>query len=177
MEVRGGNGYIEEWVQARLIRDAHVGVLWEGTSNINALDIVGRAVGKGRAHRPLEAELRKLLDEATPVPAAFRDRLRRTLDRTIAFAERVAGEPGLEASARQAASGLYHITSAILMISEAARSGADARRALYARFVLEQRLTARDPLEPYQGDWEREAEEILLSDRTVSVSEIAKLLG
>jgi alkylation response protein AidB-like acyl-CoA dehydrogenase len=29
MEVRGGNGYIEEWVHARLIRDAHVGVLWE----------------------------------------------------------------------------------------------------------------------------------------------------
>jgi len=40
MEVRGGNGYIEEWVHARLIRDAHIGVLWEGTSNINALDIV-----------------------------------------------------------------------------------------------------------------------------------------
>jgi len=31
MEVRGGNGYIEEWVQARLVRDAHIGVLWEGT--------------------------------------------------------------------------------------------------------------------------------------------------
>jgi acyl-CoA dehydrogenase len=176
MEVRGGNGYIEEWVQARLIRDAHVGVLWEGTSNINALDIVTRAVGKSRAHRPLEAELRKLLDEAAAVPAAFRDRLRRTLDRTIAFAERVAGEPRLEASARQAAGGLYHITSAILMTSEATRSGADARRALYARFVLEHRLTAQDPLDPCQGGWEREAEEILLSDRQVSVGEIAGLL-
>src|SRR5882762_5727916 len=51
MEVRGGNGYIEEWVQPRLVRDAHIGVLWEGTSNINALDIVTRAVGKSRAHR------------------------------------------------------------------------------------------------------------------------------
>ena len=27
MEVRGGNGYIEEWVNARLVRDAHIGVL------------------------------------------------------------------------------------------------------------------------------------------------------
>ena len=51
MEVRGGNGYIEEWVQARLVRDAHIGVLWEGTSNINALDIITRAVGKSRAHQ------------------------------------------------------------------------------------------------------------------------------
>ena len=59
MEVRGGNGYIEEWVHARLIRDAHVGVLWEGTSNINALDIVTRAIGKSRAHRTLRAALSK----------------------------------------------------------------------------------------------------------------------
>jgi alkylation response protein AidB-like acyl-CoA dehydrogenase len=51
MEIRGGNGYIEEWVNARLVRDAHIGVLWEGTSNINALDIITRAVGKSRAHR------------------------------------------------------------------------------------------------------------------------------
>ena len=48
MEVRGGNGYIEEWVNARLIRDAQVGLLWEGTSNINALDVIGRAVGRSR---------------------------------------------------------------------------------------------------------------------------------
>src|ERR1019366_5674543 len=96
MEVRGGNGYIEEWVHARLIRDAHIGVLWEGTSNINALDIVTRAVGKSRAHRTLGTELTKLLDEAALIPAAFRDRLRLALDRTLAFAERVATEPPLE---------------------------------------------------------------------------------
>jgi hypothetical protein len=106
MEVRGGNGYIEEWVHARLVRDAHIGVLWEGTSNINALDIVTRAVGKSRAHRALEAALTKLLDEATSVPAAFRDRLRLTLDRTLDFAERVAADGAFEASARQAASAL-----------------------------------------------------------------------
>jgi acyl-CoA dehydrogenase len=176
MEVRGGNGYIEEWVQARLVRDAHIGVLWEGTSNINALDIVTRAVGKSRAHRTLEAALTKLLDEATPVPAAFRDRLRHTLDRTLGFAERVAAEPALEASARQVASGLYHITSAILMVWEAARPGADARRALYARFVLEYRLSAQDPLEPHIGDWEREAAEILFGERRVALAEIVGLL-
>ena len=68
MEVRGGNGYIEEWVNARLIRDAQVGVLWEGTSNINALDIVTRAVGKSRAHRTLGAALAKLLGNATAGP-------------------------------------------------------------------------------------------------------------
>ena len=176
MEVRGGNGYIEEWVQPRLVRDAHIGVLWEGTSNINALDIVTRAVGKSRAHRTLAGELQKLLDEATPIPAAFRNRLHVALERTLVFAERVAAEPALEASARQAASSLYHVTSSILMIREAAQPEADARRALYARFVLEHRLSAQDPLEPSPGDWEREAAEIIFAERKVALADIAGLL-
>lgn len=32
MEVRGGCGYIEEWSDARLVRDAHLGSIWEGTA-------------------------------------------------------------------------------------------------------------------------------------------------
>ena len=64
MEMRGGNGYIEEWVNPRLVRDAQIGLLWEGTSNINALDVIGRAVGKiagaqgagGAAARPPEGD-------------------------------------------------------------------------------------------------------------------------
>jgi alkylation response protein AidB-like acyl-CoA dehydrogenase len=177
MEVRGGNGYIEEWVQARLVRDAHIGVLWEGTSNINALDIVTRAVGKSRAHRALQMTLVELLDEAAAIPAVFRDRLRETLDRALDFAERVAAEPTLEADARQAASGLYHATSAVLMTAEAARPGADARRALYARLVLDHRLSAQDPLAPEEHAWERAAAEILLSERSVTFDEIRGLLA
>jgi len=176
MEVRGGNGYIEEWVHARLIRDAHIGVLWEGTSNINALDIITRAVGKSHAHRTLETALRKLLDEATSMPVSFRDRLGLVLDRTLAFAERVAAAPALEHTARLAASALYHVTSAILMTWEAAQASADPCRALYARFVLEHRLSAQDPLEPNEGAWEPHAAEMLLSDQNASVEEIAKLL-
>ena len=176
MEVRGGNGYIEEWVHARLIRDAHVGVLWEGTGNINALDIVTRAVGKNGNHRTLAAALTNLLNHAKPVPAAFRDRLRNVLDRALAFAERVAAEPALEADARRAASALYHVTSAILMVFEAAQPGTDARRLLYARFVLDHRLSAQDPLAP-AGDGEREAIELVLSERPVTLAEVVGLLN
>lgn len=43
MEVRGGVGYIEEWSDARLVRDAHLGSIWEGTSNIVALDVARAA--------------------------------------------------------------------------------------------------------------------------------------
>jgi acyl-CoA dehydrogenase len=176
MEVRGGNGYIEEWVHARLIRDAHVGVLWEGTSNINALDIITRAVGKSRAHGLLDAALGKLLDQATTIPAMFRDRLRETLSRALNLAERVAAEPRLEQDARAAASALYHVTSAVLMTCEAAHPNTDARRALYARLVLDHRLGARDPLEPTASDWEREAVELIFSQRKISMAETAGLL-
>jgi acyl-CoA dehydrogenase len=177
MEVRGGNGYIEEWVNPRLVRDAHIGVLWEGTSNINALDIITRAVGKSGAHRALAAALGRLLDEAAAIPAQFRDRLRTTLARALDFAERVAAEPALEADARRAASALYHVTSAVLMAWEASRPNVDARRALLARLILEHRLGAEDPLEPITGDWEHEAAEILLSDRSVSIAEVSRLLN
>jgi len=177
MEVRGGNGYIEEWVNARLVRDAHIGVLWEGTSNINALDIITRAVGKSRAHRALGAALDKLLDEAMAIPSAFRERLGDSLARALAFAERVAAEGALEADARRAASGLYHVASAVLMTWEASRVGNDARRALLARFVLEHRLSAQDPLAPAIRDFEAEAVELVFSQHKVGLAEVTGLLS
>ena len=48
MEIRGGNGYIEDWVDSKLVRDAHVGSIWEGTTNIVALDVI-RAIKKNQA--------------------------------------------------------------------------------------------------------------------------------
>jgi len=43
-----------------------------------------------RGRRTLETALKKLLDEATPIPASFRNRRRVALDRSLAFVERVA---------------------------------------------------------------------------------------
>ena len=42
-----------------------------------------------RGRRTLETALKKLLDEATPIPASFRNRRRVALDRSLAFVERV----------------------------------------------------------------------------------------
>ncbi|HEU5441235.1 MAG TPA: acyl-CoA dehydrogenase family protein [Ktedonobacterales bacterium] len=57
MEVRGGNAYIEDWPNARLLRDVQVQAIWEGTGNISALD-VGRALLKDQAGEALLADLR-----------------------------------------------------------------------------------------------------------------------
>ena len=159
MEVRGGNGYIEEWVNARLVRDAHIGVLWEGTSNINALDIITRAVGKSRAHRALASRADAIAGrgDARFPPRSATACARRSTAR-LAFAERVAAEPALEAKRGRRRAALYHITSAVLMTWEAARPGADARRALYARLVLEHRWARRIRWRRAAA-WEREAAE------------------
>ena len=90
MEARGGNGYIEDWVNPRLIRDAQVGLLWEGTSNINALDVIGRAVGKSRAHLALQSMLRRPAGRGHALPAPFRSRAGERAGPRHALAERVA---------------------------------------------------------------------------------------
>lgn len=40
MELIGGNAYIEEHILPRLLRDAHVMPIWEGTTNIQSLDFL-----------------------------------------------------------------------------------------------------------------------------------------
>lgn len=37
--MRGGNGYVEDWPNARLPRDAIVNVIWEGSVNVIVLDV------------------------------------------------------------------------------------------------------------------------------------------
>jgi alkylation response protein AidB-like acyl-CoA dehydrogenase len=52
LEVLGGNGYIEEFVTCRLLRDAQVLPIWEGTTSILILDAV-RAMTKEKGHTAL----------------------------------------------------------------------------------------------------------------------------
>lgn len=49
IEVHGGNGYIEDFVTPRLLRDAQVLTVWEGTANILGLELI-RLVNKFNAH-------------------------------------------------------------------------------------------------------------------------------
>jgi acyl-CoA dehydrogenase len=176
MEARGGNGYIEDWVNPRLIRDAQVGLLWEGTSNINALDVIGRAVAKSGAHLALQAMLRGRLEEAAALPASFRAALGSALDRAVALAERVATQ-GQETLARQAATVLYDVASAVLLAWEGTRPGADARRVLLSRFVLAHRLSPTDPLAPEEAEWEAPATTALLAARRLDLAGVSPLLA
>ncbi len=151
MEVRGGCGYIEEWSDPRLVRDAHLGSIWEGTSNIVALDVI-RAVKREGSLPVLRAHCEKLIAEAEPAPA-FAQALRDALARAAALAETAAREGG-DVLARQAASALYHCTSASAMAWEAARTGS-AARLRWSQLALLHRVLPRDPLAPdaLPADW------------------------
>jgi alkylation response protein AidB-like acyl-CoA dehydrogenase len=142
MEVRGGCGYIEEWSDARLVRDSHLGSIWEGTSNIVALDVLRAATREGSLP-VLRDHVRGLLGNSEALPEAAP-----ALDRAITLAEAAQGDPAL---ARQAASALYHVTSAAALAWEAARLALPGRLEI-ARLALRHRVLPRDPLDPVSDD-------------------------
>ncbi|MGM5034978.1 acyl-CoA dehydrogenase family protein [Tardiphaga sp. 803_E3_N1_3] len=180
MEARGGNGYIEDWPNARLVRDAHLGVLWDGTSNINALDALQRSLKKERAHVDLRKDLDERLKAASGIPGQFRTRMEKALDSAFSFAEEVASSPENERFCRVAAGLLYHATTMVLLAAEGARAGGeggDARRLVLARFALEHRLL-RNPLTSIESQrWEEDAIDALLRDEPVSMDAAATLMS
>ena len=117
MEVRGGNGYIEEWIDPRLVRDAQIGLIWEGTSNIIALDAIGRAAAKMGAHKALGAALHARLARPRECRGSF---ARGLASRSIARSPSQGAHRarGREAP-RMAAGGLYNAATAVLMAWEA----------------------------------------------------------
>ncbi len=149
MEVRGGCGYIEEWSDARVLRDAHLGSIWEGTSNIVALD-VARATRREGALEALDDHLKGLLEEVNDSDGNRRA-LADASARAVALMHEVAHAPEMESEVRRAASGLYNAASAVMMGWESTRLARQSNRAsgtrmVLARDVLAHKLSARDPL-------------------------------
>ncbi|WP_316239410.1 acyl-CoA dehydrogenase family protein [Bradyrhizobium sp. SZCCHNR1015] len=180
LEMRGGIGYVEEFVTARLLRDAHLGSIWEGTGNIVALDALKRAVGRHGAEAALAADLHARLDDSAAVPQAWRDRLHRLVDRAVGFAREIAGRADNESEARRATSLLYHVASAVSTTWESARIHAmrgDARRLLLAKLVVDHRLTPSDPFRLAENETDDAMATLLLGDRVAGMDEVGELLS
>ena len=180
LEMRGGIGYIEEFATARLLRDAHLGSIWEGTGNIVAIDALTRAIGRHGADSALAADLQARLDDSQHVPQAWRDRLRDLTDRAVGFARKVVAHGDNEAEARRATSLLYHATSAVALAWEGARiheMRGDARRLLLSRLVVDHRLSAADPFRFTENAAQRKITACMLDDRDVGMSEVGELLS
>jgi alkylation response protein AidB-like acyl-CoA dehydrogenase len=82
-QVFGGHGYIREHGVEQFVRDARIAQIYEGTNGIQALDLVGRKLGKdgGRAIQRLFALLAREIDDASSDEALkpFLDEFRRAI--------------------------------------------------------------------------------------------------
>jgi alkylation response protein AidB-like acyl-CoA dehydrogenase len=64
VQVHGGMGFVEETGAAQYLRDARITTIYEGTTGIQAMDLVGRKIGRdgGRTAKAWLAEVQKVSD-------------------------------------------------------------------------------------------------------------------
>lgn len=179
MEMRGGIGYVEEWVNPRLVRDAHLGSIWEGAGNVVAIDIIGRAVAKHACHEPFVAAIAAKLDDAGELPDAHRAALSEALKRASKLASDVAGDAASEIESRHAATTLYHAATAALMAWEGNQISAkrdDARRVLWSKLVLDHKLMPSDPFARSNNANDDKIASCLLGSAPVPMAQVSELL-
>ena len=174
MEVRGGCGYIEEWSDPRILRDSHLGSIWEGTSNIVALDVI-RAVQRAKALDALKPYLLQLLEDHD-IPALTRELLSKKLAQVERLILSIIDEKN-EADTRKAASALYHITTAIVMAWESVQIEQHWQRLAWAHLVLKFKLSPSDPLQPDHAQQYQQAESLLIQQTELSLEQAMSILN
>lgn len=121
MEARGGNGFIEDWVNPKLVRDAHVGSIWEGTTNILALDVI-RASLRNQANELLFNDIMKRLSNIqNPLVNRVSELLKNIVEKTNSQTAKILEMEGekREFSAKNLMNKLYHLTATSLLLLEA----------------------------------------------------------
>jgi alkylation response protein AidB-like acyl-CoA dehydrogenase len=163
IEVHGGNGYIEQWPVARLLRDAQVNPIWEGGDNILCLD-VRRAMLKERAHLPFLDHLRTL---------ATSDLVRTRIDDLTKAIEAWSAleHPAAEARLYPLAQFMADVYAAALLEDQATWGLDDGRKALVARLYAEAHLVDPGPLRGLDRPADDPFDELLAG--AFSVSEAA----
>jgi acyl-CoA dehydrogenase len=154
IEIHGGNGYIETWPVARLLRDAQVNTIWEGPDNILCLD-VRRGIEQARAHETLLARMRDAVsvsgdDETTRLIAGRIEDLDAAITAWTKLDRDVA-----EARLFPLAQFIGDIYASALLTEQAAwereTRGSD-RKALVARLYALRYLADRGPLRGIDAD-------------------------
>lgn len=145
MEIRGGDGYVGESVHPRLLRNAQVLPIWEGASNVMALDVL-RAMEREAAHEPLLALIEDRLDGVThPTLEAAAATVREERDGLMEALSTVATEDVdyAQRQAKELADYVFDVTTAAILLDEAQRrldESGDARKAAVARRFVEDSL-------------------------------------
>lgn len=122
LECFGGAGYIEDTGLPRLLRDAQVLPIWEGTTNVLSLDVL-RAIEREHAFAPFLADLDdRLARVREPAMAGLAALVRERAHRLAEVVERAGGgsSEGLRAQARDFAYAVARVTSGALLVEHAA---------------------------------------------------------
>lgn len=150
IEVHGGNGYIEQWPVARILRDAQVNPIWEGGDNILCLD-VRRAIVKEEAHLPFLDRLRNAAGQAPPGDEATAELVTARIGH---LEEAITGWQKLDPPAAEArlfplAQFMADVHSAAVLLEQAGwerRELGTGRKALVARLYAAAHLAEPGPL-------------------------------
>ena len=134
LECFGGAGYVEDTGLPRLLRDAQVLSIWEGTTNVLSLDVL-RAIEKADALRPFLDYVRGQLETVRlPIASESVGKVQDSLLVIERFAQRapVEGRDFQERHARSFACAIARTTSAMLLLQHAhwANTGARDDRAI-----------------------------------------------
>jgi acyl-CoA dehydrogenase len=149
MEILGGNGYVREHVTPRLLRDAQVLPIWEGTSNILSLDVL-RALERVDAHEALLPFVRDRLDRIDDDPLLV---LAETVrGRFHALQDALATLAGTDTDtaqyhAKRLADLVFDVVTATVLLTEAQwaiTERDDARKALVAWWFVRTRFEGDD---------------------------------
>jgi hypothetical protein len=121
LECFGGAGYIEDTGLPRLLRDAQVLSIWEGTTNVLSLDVL-RAMEKTTGFEAFVNDATRRCHELTREPLGNATlRVRETMRKLVTLAEQMRGE-GRSFAAQRARGFSYTIArviSALLLLEHA----------------------------------------------------------
>ena len=97
LQVFGGHGYVREWGIEQIVRDARVTMIYEGTNEIQAIDLLVRKVlpDGGAGMSALLVELRDELEASRDIDADAQRRLAQLRYLTTTLAMAAAADPAL----------------------------------------------------------------------------------
>lgn len=146
-EFLGGNGYVEEWVTPRLLRDAQVLPIWEGTSNVQALDFARACAKDGAAAALVDDSLSRVSAHGGgSLAAAWRQWAADLAHPRTAVAREMASWRQLMRA--------YHLRAATLLVEDALRDDDPAAHAFAKAYValrVEEDAAAFERLVEEQG--------------------------
>jgi hypothetical protein len=148
LECFGGAGYVEDTGIPRLLRDAQVLPIWEGTTNVLSVDVL-RALSTAEGARPLLHRFELAADAAVSRLPGVAEALIAAARRLAADIETAAADPRsprVVAGARELSLRLGHALTAALLLEHAAWAldRGDERPALVASLWTLRRLGQSD---------------------------------